>query len=141
MGGAVTAETLAVNPCKECGYDMGRNYIECTITGECPECGHNFVLEVYEDPDLDDEYVNNRAPERIFIEQRVTGDQIYCSFELPSDYRWEDVSDWRVRGEVVHITFDDGNEWSTELFCENQYVETTGDFAAYDEDRNHIGDY
>lgn len=141
MGGAVTAETPSVNPCEECGYDMGRNYIECTTIGECPECGHTFEPEVYEDPHLDDEYVNDQESEEIYIEQQASSDIVYGRIYLPHGYCWDDVSHWNVRRDILNITWDNGNEWSTELEFVHNDPDPSGDYSAYNADRDLLGEY
>ena len=137
MGGAV-AETLTVNPCGQCGYDMGHNYIECTTTGECPECGHTFKPEVCEDPYLDDEY---GEPEEVCIEQIATTDMIYCPIHLPQPYRWDDVASWNVRRDILNITWHDGTEWSAELEHQHNETDATGDYRAYNTLRDLLGEY
>ena len=141
MGGAV-AETLTVNPCGQCGYDMGHNYIECTTTGECPECGHTFQPEVCEDPYLDDEYVDeNEEGQEVYLSQRLDGELPYRSFRLPWGLQWEDVRRWRIRGESIHITFRDGREWHHDMTPGDQWIDGSDSYRVFDTYDHELDDY
>ena len=119
MGGAVAAQQNisyeAVNPCAECGYDLGFNYIEAYNGNTCPECGTEFERinvtpeptrrryddDVNDDDDLtiaeqcDAMLQNYDDTVRLSLREAVMADS-YVEFEWPTGWNWSQVRDCRV---------------------------------------------
>ena len=160
MGGAVAAQQNisyeAVNPCAECGYDLGFNYIEAYNGNTCPECGTEFERinvtpeptrrryddDVNDDDDLtigeqcDAMLQNYDDTVRLSLREAVMADS-YVEFEWPTGWNWSQVRDCRVTWNHVVITWIDGSESSIErpdLEIDNDTVEAHGSLSIFSPD-------
>ena len=160
MGGAVAAQQNisyeAVNPCAECGYDLGFNYIEAYNGNTCPECGTEFQrINVTPEPtrrryddDVDDDddltiaeqcaamLQNYDDTVRLSLREAVMADS-YVEFEWPTGWNWSQVRDCRVTWNHVVITWIDGSESSIErpdLEIDNDTVEAHGSLSIFSPD-------
>jgi len=161
MGGAVatqeTPETYeAVNPCDECGYDLGPNYIEAYDGDTCPECGtefervnvtpeptrrHNDDDDDDDDDDLSmaeqcDAMLENYNSVRLSLNEAVMADS-YVEFDWPSGWDWSQVRHCRVTWDYVDITWIDGSESSIErpdLAIDNSTIEAHGSWSIFSPD-------
>ena len=159
MGGAVAAQQNisyeAVNPCAECGYDLGPNYIEAYNDDTCPECGTEFQrINVTPEPtrrryddDVDDDddltiaeqcaaMLENYNTVRLGLNESVSADS-YVEFEWPTGWNWSQVQDCRVTSQSVEIRWIDGSESSIErpdLQIDNCSVEAYGSWSIFSPD-------
>ena len=153
MGGAVaTQETYeAVNPCAECGYDLGPNYIEAYDGDTCPECGTPFErinvtprCDDDDDDDDDDQTIGDRCDamlenydtQRLSLREAVSADS-YVEFDWPVGWDWTCVRDCRVYYDYVQITWTDGSESSIErpdVNIDNSTIETHGSWSIFSPD-------
>ena len=131
MGGAVAAlqniSYEAVNPCAECGYDLGPNYIEAYNGNTCPECGTEFErINVTPEPtrcryddDVDDDdgltiaeqcaaMLENYDTVPLGLNEAVMADS-HVEFEWPTGWNWSQVRDCRVTWQSVEIRWIDGS--------------------------------
>lgn len=157
MGGAVAAQQNisyeAVNPCVECGYDLGVNYIEAYNGNTCPECGTEFerinvtprpTRRRYDDDDDDDltiadqceAMLENYDTVRLGLNESVMADS-HVEFEWPTGWNWSQVSECRVTWQSVEIRWIDGSESSIErpdLQIDNSTVEAYGSLSIFSPD-------
>tara|TARA_B100001248_G_C27379776_1_gene456304 strand:- start:1505 stop:1993 length:489 start_codon:yes stop_codon:yes gene_type:complete len=155
MGGAVAETVEAVNPCAECGYDLGPNYIEAYDGDTCPECGTPFDRfnvtpestspweEIDDDDDDDpslaeqcDAMLENYDSVRLSLREAVMADS-YVEFDWPSGWDWSQVRGCRVNWDFVVITWIDGSESSIErpdLAIDNSTIETHGSYSIFSPD-------
>ena len=159
MGGAVAAQQNisyeAVNPCAECGYDLGINYIEAYNDDTCPECGTEFQrINVTPEPtrrryddDVDDDddltiaeqcdvMLENYDTVQLGLNESVMADS-HVEFEWPTGWNWSQVRDCRVTWQYVVITWIDGSESSIErpdLQIDNSTVEAYGSLSTISPD-------
>ena len=150
MGGTVaTQETYeAVNPCAECGYDLGPNYIEAYDGDTCPECGTEFertnvtpepTFTARHDDDDDEELsmaeqceemLDNGESEYLELTEFLTGSST-VSFDWPDGWDWALVRRCTVYFDCIQITWTDGSESSLDrphVDVDSESVDTTGDF-------------
>lgn len=161
MGGAVaTQETYeAVNPCAECGYDLGPNYIEAYDGDTCPECGTEFErVNVTPEPtftarqDDDDEelsmaeqcdqMLNDGDTEYLELTEQITGSS-HVTFAWPDGWDWSFVRRCTVHFDYIDIEWTDGSESSLDrpdLEVDNNTVDTTGDLCI-ERDGNILYEY
>ena len=159
MGGAVaTQETYeAVNPCAECGYDLGPNYIEAYDGDTCPECGTPFErtnvtpepTRRHDDDDDDDdddeelsmadqceEMLDNYSTVQLGLRESVMADS-YVEFDWPSGWDWNRVRHCRVYYDYVQITWTDGSESSIDrpyADVDDSTVEAHGSWSIFSPD-------
>ena len=159
MGGAVAAlqniSYEAVNPCAECGYDLGPNYIEAYNGNTCPECGTEFERinvtpeptrrryddDVNDDDDLTiaeqcDAMLENYNTVRLGLNEAVMADS-HVEFDWPTGWNWSQVRDCRVNWNHVVITWIDGSESEIErpdLEIDNSTVEAHGSLSIFSPD-------
>lgn len=161
MGGAI-AEPTTDNDffylCPECDYDLGEEFSNMT-DDSCPECDHPIEKESLtrgsaspairlrgfdEDDDDDNETPDiTEEGEAIQIEQITSGYVPYDFFRLPYGYQWSDVESWHVNRDTIYITFASGIVWEHIMYAgsnQNEY-ECTGDYRAYDENGENVGEY
>ena len=164
MGGAVaTQETYeAVNPCAECGYDLGPNYIEAYDGDTCPECGTPFerinvtpeptFTARHDDDDDDDddptlaeqceEMLNDGDSEYLELTEQLTGSST-VTFDWPDGWDWGLVRRCTVYYDYIEITWTDGSQSSLErpyAEVDNHTVDTTGD-VRIERDGNILYEY
>lgn len=167
MGGAVaTQETYeAVNPCAECGYDLGPNYIEAYDGDTCPECGTEFErVNVTPEPtrrhddtgvpwdDDDDEelsmaeqceeMLNAGDSEYLELTEFLTASST-VSFDWPDGWDWSFVRRCTVYYDYIQITWTDGSESSLDrpyADVDSDSIETTGD-VRIERDGNILYEY
>ena len=147
MGGAVAETYEAVNPCAECGYDLGPNYIEAYDGDTCPECGTPFErVNVTPEPtftarhDDDDDDDDELSTADLILEDRLDtvsytvneylSGSGYWTFSFPENLCWDDVQSHRLelhRG-TIEITWNDGSESVFSVNAAGEDVESTGDY-------------
>jgi hypothetical protein len=154
MGGAVAETYEAVNPCAECGYDLGPNYIEAYDGDTCPECGtefertnvtpeptrrHDDTGAPWDDDDDDDLSMAEQCDQmfetydtvRLGLSEAVMADS-YVEFDWPTGWNWGFVRHCRVCWDCVEITWIDGSESSLsrpELDIDNSTIEAHGGWS------------
>ena len=159
MGGAVAAlqniSYEAVNPCAECGYDLGPNYIEAYNGNTCPECGTEFERinvtpeptrrryddDVNDDDDLTiaeqcDAMLENYNTVRLGLNEAVMADS-HVEFDWPTGWNWSQVRDCRVNWNHIVITWIDGSESEIErpdLEIDNDTIEAHGSWSIFSPD-------
>ena len=159
MGGAVAAlqniSYEAVNPCAECGYDLGPNYIEAYNGNTCPECGTEFERinvtpeptrrryddDVNDDDDLTiaeqcDAMLENYNTVRLGLNEAVMADS-HVEFDWPTGWNWSQVRNCRVNWNHVVITWIDGSESEIErpdLEIDNSTIEAHGSLSIFSPD-------
>ena len=157
MGGAVAAQQNisyeAVNPCAECGYDLGPNYIEAYNGNICPECGTEIerinvtpepTRRRHDDDDDDDLWIaeqcdamlENYDTVRLSLREAVMADS-YVEFHWPTGWDWSQVRHCRVNWNHVVITWIDGSESEIErpdLEIDNDTIETHGSWSIFSPD-------
>ena len=154
MGGAVAETVEAVNPCAECGYDLGPNYIEAYDGDTCPECGTPFERtnltpepsrRRYDDDDDDDEptmaeqcevMLENDDTVRLGLNESVMADS-HVEFDWPDGWDWDRVRDCRVYDDYVQITWTDGSESSIDrpgLDIDASTIEAHGSWSIFSPD-------
>lgn len=160
MGGAVAAQQNisyeAVNPCAECGYDLGPNYIEAYNDDTCPECGTEFQrINVTPEPtrrryddDVDDDddltiaeqcaamLQNYDDTVRLSLREAVMADSS-VGFDWPTGWDWSQVRHCRVTWDYVVITWIDGSESlidRPDLEIDNDTIEAHGSWSIFSPD-------
>ena len=152
MGGAVAETHEAVNPCAECGYDLGPNYIEAYDGDTCPECGTPFertnvtpepTRRRYDDDDDDDDDLTiaeqcdqmaetyDTVP--VSLNESVVAES-NVEFDWPIGWDWSQVRRCRVCWDCVEITWIDGSGTSIErpdVDIDNSTIETNGSWSIY----------
>jgi hypothetical protein len=157
MGGAVAETYEAVNPCAECGYDLGPNYIEAYDGDTCPECGTPFErVNVTPEPnwghddDDDDstmaeqcsELLDNGDSEYLALTEFLTGSST-VTFHWPDGWDWSFVRRCTVYYDCIEIEWTDGSESSLDrpyLQIDNESIDTTGD-VRIERDGNILYEY
>lgn len=155
MGGAVAETVEAVNPCAECDYDLGPNYIEAYDGDICPECGTLFERtnltpepsrRRYDDDDDDGDdltiaeqchvMLENDDTVRLGLNESVMADS-HVEFDWPDGWDWSEVRHCRVYYDYVQITWTDGSESSIDrpdLAIDNSTIEAHGSWSIFSPD-------
>ena len=155
MGGAVAETVEAVNPCAECGYDLGPNYIEAYDGNTCPECGTPFErvnvtpeprFTARHDDDGDDDDDDELSTAELILEHcpdTETYDVVeylsgsgYWHFEFPENVCWDDVHSHRLNlgRQEIYITWNDGSESTFIVNPAGEDIDSTGDYRIQTED-------
>lgn len=157
MGGAVAETYEAVNPCAECGYDLGPNYIEAYDGDTCPECGTPFErtnvtpTPLHNDDDDDEELsmaeqcaelLDTGVSEYLELTEFLTASST-VSFDWPDGWDWSFVRCCTVYYDCIQITWTDGSESSLDrpyADVDSGSIDTTGD-VRIERDGNILYEY